>query len=35
MDAEDGLGLGDVHFFEAALRAGEFVEHRAHGAVGD
>ncbi len=35
MDAEYGFGLRRVQLFEAALRAGEFVEHRAHGAIGD
>ena len=35
MDAKDGFGLRGIQLVEAALRAENFVEHGAHGSVGD
>src|SRR5882762_6431145 len=35
VDAEDGFRLCGVEFIEAALRADGFVQHGAHGAIGD
>lgn len=35
MDAEDGFWLRGIELVEAALRAKNFVEYRAHGAIGD